>query len=151
MPDHLSNRDRPPRRLATGLVIAVLIGLCVSIPREVRSETATDAEMETVCHNWLSYMVYQRGSWAGESNPRITGARDITEGETVLARCFTISPRGHVVVPVLKELPPIKAYSEEYGIDVDQRIGYPQLLREILQQRIELYIEKYGSLLYRIF
>ncbi len=91
-------------------------------------------------------MVYQRGGWAGDIHPKIADVQEIAWGDTALARCFTIAPRGHVVVPILKELPPIKAYSEEYGLDVNETVGFPQLLREVLIHRIRLYVKFYGSL-----
>jgi len=74
------------------------------------------------------------------------GIDEIVEGDTVLAHCFSIAPRGFVVVPILKELPPIKAYSEECGLDVDQREGLPQLVREVLLHRIRQYARIYSSL-----
>jgi hypothetical protein len=71
---------------------------------------------------------------------------EVVENDTLLARCFSIVPRGFVVVPILKELPPIQAYSEEYGLDVNQTVGFPQLLKEFLLDRIRLYAKIYGSL-----
>ncbi len=129
------------------MVFAVLaLSLCVSIAPDVQAERATQVEMDRVCQNWLSYMVYQRGAWGGETRPKITQVDEIVQGDTVLARCFSIAPRGYVVVPILKELPPIKAYSEKDGLEVDQTNGFPQLLREVLLHRIRLYVKTYGSL-----
>ena len=131
-------------------ILIILIALSLSlftfnIP-EVSAERARQEEMELVCQNWLSYMVYQKGAWAGETRPEIIQVDEIIENDTVLARCFSVSPMGYVVVPVLKELPPIKAYSEKCRLDVDQRIGFPQLLREVLLHRIRMYSMRYGSL-----
>jgi len=49
-------------------------------------------------------------------------------------------------VPVLKELPPVKAYSEKSNFDVDQTFGIPQLLRDVLTARLRHYCRTYGSL-----
>lgn len=133
------------KRILTVLFV-VALSLCIFHAMVVRAERASEQEMEQVCQNWLAYMVNQRGAWAGETYPQIIGVDEIIENDTVLARCFSISPRGYVVVPILKELPPIKAYSEEYGLNVNQRVGFPQLLREVLLNRVRLYAEKYGSL-----
>jgi len=133
-------------RVVAIFAVALTLLLCTSTTEEARAERATQEEMELVCQNWLSYMVYQRGTWAGDTHPQIVDVDEIVEKDTLLAHCFSISPRGIVVVPVLKELPPIKAYSEEYGLDVDQTAGFPQLLREVLLQRIRLYVKIYGSL-----
>lgn len=132
--------------VAAIFTMSLTLLLCNITPGQVRAERATQEEMELVCRNCLSYMVYQRGAWSGETRPQIVDVQEIVEGDTLLARCFSIAPRGHVVVPILKELPPIKAYSEEYGLDVGQIDGFPQLLREVLLNRIRLYAQVYGSL-----
>jgi len=129
------------------LTLAIIaLWLSFFTAQKIWAEKATQEDMERVCQNWLSYMVYQKGAWAGESRPQIVKVDEIVEGDTVLAQCFSISPHGYVVVPILKELPPIKAYSEEYGLDVDEKVGFPQLLREVLLHSIRLYAKIYGSL-----
>jgi hypothetical protein len=57
-----------------------------------------------------------------------------------------MSPRGFIVVPVLKELPPVTAYSDQYDMDPNLEKGFPQLLREVLHHRISLYETVYGDL-----
>jgi predicted outer membrane repeat protein len=126
-------------------IIAGLV-LLASLVGESLGERATPAEMEQACRNWMLYVVRETGDWGGEANPSIRGSQDIVEDGTFLGRCFSIAPSGYVVVPALRELPPIKAYSEQYDLDFSQRVGYPQLLREVLQHRTMLYRETYGSL-----
>ena len=128
------------------VLVAVSLSLCFFAAPDMQAEIATQEEMELVCQNWLSYMVYQKGAWAGATHPQIVDVDEIVEVDTVLARCFSLAPSGFVVVPVLKELPPIKAYSEEYGLDVNERDGFPQLLREVLLHRTRVYTKRYGSL-----
>lgn len=132
-------------RVAAVLVAVAILGTGIS-PLPAIAETATEAEMEAVCQNWLSYMVHQKGSWAGETEPAITGVQEVVVDDQLLARSYSIAPSGHIVVPTLKELPPIKAYSEEYDIDVNEIDGFARLLREILQHRAQLFIDEYGSL-----
>ena len=76
------------------VTIAVLLGIILSAPSVARAEVATEQEMELVCLNWLAYTVHQDGTWAGEREPRIVGFQDLVQGDTVLARCFSIAPRG---------------------------------------------------------
>jgi hypothetical protein len=127
------------------IVIILTLALVTFSTANVRAERATSQEMELVCHNWLSYMVYQKGSWAGQSHPHIVAIDEIVEEDIVLARCFSISPGGFVVVPVIKELPPIKAYSERCRLDTNEEGGFAQLLREVLLDRMRLFTRVYGS------
>jgi hypothetical protein len=126
-------------------VVAVVLVLGSTL-QDARAERATEAETRLVCENWLAYMVYNRGSFAGSADPKIVDVQELAYRDTVLARCFSIDPRGHVAVPILKELPPIKTYSEEYGLDASETVGFPQLLREVLLHRVRLFIRKYGSM-----
>ena len=107
---------------------------------------ATQQEADNVSQNWLNYMVYQKGSWAESSTPLITGMDLLKSGDQVLARVYHIEPQGYIVVPVLRELPPIKSYSEVSSLDVNAEDGYADLLREVLADRLELYADYYGSL-----
>jgi parallel beta-helix repeat protein len=133
-------------RVAHAVALVTVLVLGISLSGQVWAERATRAEMDQVCRNWLSYMVHQTGNWAGSTEPAITDIQSLADEDMLLALCYSIHPRGHVVIPVLKELPPVKAYSEECAIDPDQRIGYPQFLRDILQNRIGGFVAHYGGL-----
>ncbi len=127
-------------------LVALALSLCCLTSFEVRAERATPQEMEQVCKNWLTHVVFEKGAWGGEPSPQITDLREITVNDTVLARCFSIAPSGYVVVPVLKELPPVKAYSEECSLDVNQVDGMAQLLKDVLLHRVRLFVKMYGAL-----
>jgi len=127
-------------------MFSLLILFLVFFSISSNAEVATLPEMDLVCENWLAYIVDQTGSWAGSSDPEIMAVDELVSDGVLLARVFSISPRGYVAVPVLKELPPIKAYSDENGLNVWHTVGFPQLLREVLDHRITLFVETYGSL-----
>jgi hypothetical protein len=132
---------------ASALFIVMLVGLATISVHDARGETASPEEMELVCQNWLSVVVQERGSWAGEVNPEIIRVQEITDDNgLIMARCYSISPRGYVIVPVLKEMPPVKVYSEESNYEVNQPGGVPQMMREVLSHRTKLFVELYGSL-----
>ncbi len=110
------------------------------------AELAARGEMDQVCSNWLSYVVHESGSWAGSIDPQIAGVREIADGDLVMALCYTISPDGFVVVPVIKELPPIKVFSDEGALTLDEPGGIGLLLRDVLADRTSKYVERYGDL-----
>lgn len=107
---------------------------------------ASEIETEQVCQNWTTAVVEQFGSWAGSTTPQIDGVTELRLGDTLLARCYSISPAGYVVVPILKELPPVKLYSETSVFDVNDEGGIVQMMRENLAPRFLRYIEVFGSL-----
>jgi hypothetical protein len=132
--------------LVKWLTLVLLVCVFASGTELAWAERATEQEMMRVCENWVSYMVHERGTWAGEIEPAIVSVQDIAVHDTVLARCFSVSPRGYVVVPILKELPPVQASSEQYDLDVNLKGGVPQLLRDVLMSRARVFIQAYGSL-----
>ena len=100
------------------VALLLVLGVSAAAPTAVRAERATAIEMERVCENWLAYMVYERGSWAGDLHPAVLSTSELYDGDVLLARVYSIEPRGYIVVPVLKELPPVKAYSDESNLDI---------------------------------
>jgi hypothetical protein len=91
-------------------------------------------------------MVYKTGSWGGETAPEIIESGPFYSGETLLATYYNISPEGYVLVPVLKEMQPVKAYSEKGYFDPTEENGFVQLMREVLAQYFQLYLTRYSSL-----
>jgi Peptidase C10 family/Dockerin type I domain len=128
-------------------ILSLTLILSVFIMAETKAELASSSEMEQVCHNWLIEMVNRDGSWAGDANPRISHMGEIRSDEDLLlARYYSIEPSGFVVIPVLKEMNPIKAYSDISILDDKQTGGFLLMLKEMLSRRMELYENKFGSL-----
>jgi hypothetical protein len=135
-----------PRFAAIGGVLGLALVALALVVQQASASVATSEQMERVCRNWLTYIVYQEGTWAGSASPEIIGADDVIQDGVWLARSYSIAPRGHVVVPILLELPPIKAYSEESNLDLSLHAGFPQFLRDDLAPQIRLFVDVYGSL-----
>jgi len=129
----------------TRLITVILVIGCLC-PIPAIAEIASNDDMDRVCQNWLTYSVAQIGAWAGTTDPGIIGAEDIVENDTLLARYYEIYPDGFVVVPVLKSLPPVKAYCDNSRLDLHEADGFAVMLREVLQNRIRVFVDFYGSL-----
>ncbi len=113
----------------------------------VCAELATEAEMDQVCRNWLAQSTLQRGEWGKSTAPEIIAVDEIASDDgVILARNYSISSGGFVLVPALKEMRPIKAYSEEYSLDEAQEGGFLLMITELLQTRFDLYKQAFGSL-----
>lgn len=128
------------------LTFTLLAAAVLSISQAAWSSTATPAEMQRVCDNWLVQITYEKGAWAGSQNPVIIGSHDITVGDTVLARWYDISPRGYVLISALKEMTPVKAYSDESNLTDLQEGGFISLVRETSSDLFRRYVQAYGSL-----
>ena len=128
------------------LIMVLSLFLISFSTNALRAEVASVEEMDLVCQNWLNIHVYQNGSWAGSANPQIVDVQDLVYNDTVLAKVYSIEPRGYVVIPVLKELAPVKSYSEDCNINVNDTQGLIQLIREVLRDRVREYVMMFGSM-----
>lgn len=126
----------------------IAIVICFIAFGEAEAERATVEEMNLVCQNWLNHRVFQSGSWAGSDNPKILSIDEISDGNQVIGFCFNIIPQGYVIVPALKELPPIKMSSDDCNIDINKTKGMAQFIKDVLNHRTGAFIEMYGSMEY---
>jgi hypothetical protein len=131
-------------RWVFGLTLLALILL--SITPSLLAERASVQEMNWVANNWLTYVVNQQGSWEQSTNPIISSVDDLTLGDTLLAKVYSILPSGYIVVPVMKELAPVKVYSLDSKLNVSDPQGFPVMLRENLTYQMHLFNDNYGSI-----
>lgn len=130
----------------TGLWVVLFILSLICFSTIIRAEIATEDEMEQVCRNWLTKTIVQNGQWAGVDTPDISSINTIYSKDTILAHIYNISPSGFIIVPTLKELSPIKAYSEVSTLDESQEDGFISLLRETLSKKFRIFTENFGNL-----
>jgi hypothetical protein len=111
-----------------------------------RAELATETEAAMVAANWATHIAAAKGDWGGSQDPTISGTAEIVVADTLLGWCFYVAPSGHIVVPVIKELPPVKSYSEEYGMSIGDPDGYSKLIEDVLRNRVRTLKAAYGSM-----
>lgn len=124
--------------------IAILL-VIVAFSSVSFAKLATAPEMELVCQNWLTQSVMLHGVWGASTTPTIQQIEPLTYNNVLLGHIYHISPGGFVVVPVLKEMTPVKAYSDQFDLNADQEGGFLLLLKEQLYNRLTLYEQEFGS------
>jgi Peptidase C10 family/ASPIC and UnbV/FG-GAP-like repeat/FlgD Ig-like domain len=123
-------------------VLILVSGLTVSAWAEV----ATESEARLVAQNWMNLLTAKEGAWDKAMQPTLGETGYLRQDGTVLAYCIPVLPRGYIVVPVLKEMAPVKASSETSNLDPEATVGMTALLREVLAHRTSQYVARYGSL-----
>ncbi|MCK4302922.1 MAG: C10 family peptidase [Candidatus Eisenbacteria sp.] len=127
-------------------IISLTIWLCGTFHQACIAELASVDQMTLVCQNWLMQAADKPGAWNCDPRPVIASTHDFIWRDTLLARCFNISPTGYVVVPALMELPPITVYYERGRYIPGSDGGLPQLTEEVLVSAFRLFARKYGGL-----
>jgi hypothetical protein len=128
-------------------IIGFSLIIAMSTALESKAELATEREMENVANNWISTSVSGLGDWAGVDNPAIASSSELrSEDGLLLATIYHIKPAGFIAVPVLKEISPVKMYSDVSDFDVNATEGIVQILRDVLVSYYDAYGMIYGSL-----
>jgi hypothetical protein len=128
------------------LVPVVLVMTYMFAVGLVHASVATLNEMNTVCENWLQLTAQEEERTTQDTPVIIESSEPVVYEGLILAYCFHLAPTGFVIVPILKELPPIKAYSYRYDIDPTSNFGFPMMLKEVLAHRYKVYVALYGGL-----
>ena len=128
-------------------LLAVFILIYFIVGQPLIAEMAKESEARLVCENWLSFAKFQNDDWLDSENPKILDVIDIKVNDTLLGRCYNIEPTGFVIVPVLKEMPPITVSSDIGHLDdFTGEHGPAALIRDLLAHRIRLFTAVHGSL-----
>ncbi len=110
------------------------------------AEQATISEMDNVCQNWILLSANIDQSWRVTDSQMITSIENIEESGLLLGRIYNLSPDGFIVVPALKELPPVMAYSDKFSLGPEQKQGMWALIKDVLNGRMINFVEAYGDI-----
>ncbi|MCK4304277.1 MAG: C10 family peptidase, partial [Candidatus Eisenbacteria sp.] len=128
------------------LSIILVICLAAIVPRSGVAELASPEEMRRICENWLAFASFPTNTRNEVDVLTIAEVIEIVSDDTLLAHCFTLDPVGYVVVPALKGITPIKAFSGECPWDCEQRRGLPQEVHGSLLRQFRAFASVFGSL-----
>jgi hypothetical protein len=129
-----------------GLGIGLLISI-VLVPALAWATIMGSTDARQVGDDWISHITERYGSWGGAEDAYISDMEEFKGGDgLLLGYKFSIHPKGHIMVSLLSQLPPVKSYSTQYDFDVDEEGGYPALLRDTMEATLEFLENNYGPL-----
>ncbi|MBD3367515.1 MAG: T9SS type A sorting domain-containing protein [Candidatus Eisenbacteria bacterium] len=123
-----------------------VLTIIVAASLGAQAKLATETEASLVAANWVTEVSARTGGWASSDAAVVGAPREIVTGDTLLGWYWHVEPSGYVVVPGLKEMPPVKMYSENYSFDLDEPDGPAKLIREVLTDRFRRFAAAYGEL-----
>ena len=87
--------------------------LCLLFSTAALAKEVDQNEARTVAQNWLHHLT-REGRFADHptATPQIIEEEVIVYNNSVVGYNFILHPRGHMIVPLRDELPPVKLYSD---------------------------------------
>jgi len=93
------------------------------------AEMVTKDEALTVATNWITTIIHHNGSWGGHKKATVQEIQEFKrDGRTIGFFC-PVMPNGYILVSLLKELAPVKAYSSISDLNPDSDGGMTDLLK----------------------
>lgn len=106
------------------LLLSLLIG--VSQPQ---AEVASIKEAAILANNWIKLVTDNTGGWGGAKDVSIEQAIGFEFDGRQIGFFFRVKPQGYIIVSLLKELAPIKAYSTSTDMDPYSDEGIAELTK----------------------
>jgi hypothetical protein len=116
------------------------------IPAAGRSALVTPEEAMVVGENFLDHMTQVMGGWDKSQTPEITGYKELKRGDLLLGYHLSVHPSGHIVVPAVRVLSPVKSFSFTEDFKTDAEVGYWQLLKDGMEYTLRAVEERHGKL-----
>jgi len=103
------------RKFAISFLILCFTVLVFAFP--IQSQMATMGEALNVANNWVALIIQKKGDWGGVQTATVEDVQEFKRrGKTIGYFCH-VKPQGFIVVSLLKELAPVKAYSAVSCLD----------------------------------
>ncbi len=106
----------------------------------------TQNEAQNVANNWIKLIIKKEGHWANQKEAYIKNIQEFKRGNKTIGYFFDVSPRGYIIVSLLKGLAPVKAYSDNCNLDPYSDEGLPDLLKAKMEGVLNSVRKKLGNL-----
>jgi len=127
------------RTMIFGTLIICLLLPLLAFP--VCAELVTADDARSVAQNWVALTIRHQGDWGGSPTAQIGEIQEFMQGDRLIGYFCPVSPQGFLVIPLRRELAPVKAYSDTSNLDPDSDEGTAGLIKEQMAENIDT-IEK---------
>jgi hypothetical protein len=125
-------------------LVAFLVTMCLS--SNVQAKYVTRDEAMTIANNWITYMIHKTGDWNGSKIAFVDEILELKRGDRLLGYYCAVVPDGFVIVSLLRELSPVKAYSTSTDLDPYLDEGMTDLLKSCMERVLDPAEDQLGPL-----
>ncbi|MBN2355289.1 C10 family peptidase, partial [candidate division KSB1 bacterium] len=116
------------------------------IPYLLTAKSGFSNQARWIAENWIRFVVDRDGHWGESPNPILIKFTEFKRGDMLLGYYAAVKPRGYIIVSLLKDFAPIKAYSTVCNLNPDDDEGMCALIKDDLESRNMFLIEAFGGL-----
>jgi hypothetical protein len=103
--------------IAMKRTLIILLLTALAIPAATAAQVVTHDEARTVAENWIAMTMELRGDWGGLPSAAIGEIEELRRDGRLLGYWCHIEPEGHIIVSLVRGLPPVTAYSATWDGD----------------------------------
>jgi hypothetical protein len=129
------------------LIMTLMIATLVSImPILASAGMVTQNEAFLVANNWIKYIIQKEGGWGTSPTANIDEIFEFQRGDRTLGYYCAVAPKGFVVISLLREFTPVKAYSATSDLDPYEDEGLADLLKGCMERLLDPVEDELGPL-----
>ena len=131
------------KKLITLLLASLILA---AIPLRLQADVTTKNQAATIANNWVNFIIRNTGAWGGAKTATIYEVVEFKRGDRLLAYFCPVEPQGFILVSLLRELPPVKAYSTSSDLDPNSDEGPSDLFKKTIKNTIDQVEARVGSI-----
>ncbi|MCD6532618.1 MAG: C10 family peptidase [Deltaproteobacteria bacterium] len=134
--------------MAKKIFIVILMASLVTMSTVIYSyaELVSIDEARKVAGNWIRLIIEKKGSWGGADAASLAEIEELKRNGRSIGYIARVYPRGFIVLPLRKELAPIKAYSAVSDLDPDADTGIADIIKGRMESTVNVIESQLGSM-----
>lgn len=120
--------------MSRSTIALLVVCLClVPVARPAGATRVTAEDARKVAEAWVQLIAANENGWHGCGEARVDVVRQLKRGGRLVGYVCSVKPGGYVVVPLYKELAPVKAYSTTDTLNPDSDAGMADLVKGAME------------------
>ena len=116
------------------------------IAGQVRSQFVDKEQAQQVAKNWILMVLDKYGQWGESDSAEALPMQDFTSEGRLIGYYCQVRPQGFIVVPLRRELAPVKAYCDRYTLNPESENGMTDLIKTSMRQTIDTIERRLGKI-----
>lgn len=100
------------------------------------AERVTMDDAKKAAEHWITFIIAKKGSWGGAEIASLETIKEFRRKGRKIGYFAKVRPRGYIILPLRKELAPIKAYSAVSDLEPESETGMADITKGRMEATI---------------